>query len=355
MSAYDELMQKQAAFMQTPGYMEKQADAKQKLVGTGLREGAEWLGKYTGGNPMRAIDDLASSLKGAVSGKGAGAARAAAKSVDDIAGSALSGADDVVGAVAKDAVDDVAAAAAKKVVPTTPTPATPAVPPAVPPPIPPAEAAEAAAAEVAKDIAAKPGFWGGMKNRTSELWGKTKDKTSELWGKAKNKGSEAWNRAVNGTREYAMAHPLRAAGIAAAGSAGAGALGGAGIAAMMDEDPNQALMRAYMQQRMNPYLMMMRRPMMNPMMNPMLMQRMNPMMGQMAGINPALLSGAAAASGSPLLSLLGQLQNRAMSYAPSGSRGFHNGGSSPQSDLRDKLVSLAKFTPMGMSTGWWLR
>lgn len=333
MSAYDELMQKQAAFMQTPGYMEKQAGAK----GKALKEGVEALGKYTGVNPMKALDSLAATFKGAVSGKGAGAARAAAKGVDDIAGSALKGADDVVGAAAKDVADDVAAAAAKKVAPTVPTPATPPVPPPVPP-------AEAAVAEVAENIANKPGFWGGLRNRTSELW-----------GKAKNKSSEAWNRAANGTRAYAMAHPLRAAGIAAAGSAGAGALGGAGLAAMMDENPNQALMRAYLQQRMNPYTMMlMRRPMMNPMMNPMLMQRMNPMMGQMAGINPALLSGAAAASGSPLLSLLGQLQNRAMSYAPSGSRGFHNGGFSTQSSLMDKLMGLTKFTPAGaIANGWW--
>lgn len=338
MSAYDELMQKQAAFMQTPGYMEKQAAA---AVG---KEGLKQLArKYTGGNPMRAIDDLASSFKGAVSGKGAGAARAAAKSVDDIAGSALSGADDVVGAVAKDAVDDVAAAAAKKVVPTVPTPAAPAVPPTVPP-------AEAAVAEVAENIANKPGFWGGIKNRTSELWGKTKGKTSELWGKAKGKSSEALNRAVNSTRGYAMAHPLRAAGIAAAGSAGAGALGGAGLAAMMDENPNQALMRAYMQPRMNPYLMMLQRSMMNPM----LVQRMNLMTNPMAGANPALM-GAAAAGGSPLLSLLGQLQSRTMPYAPPGVRGFQSGASATQSDLRDKLLSLARFTPSGMSTGWWLR
>ena len=331
MSAYDELMQKQAAFMQTPGYMEKQAAA---AVGKdGLKQLAR---KYTGGNPMRAIDDLASSLKGAVGGKGAGAARAAAKSVDDIAGSALSGADDVVGAVAKDAVDDVAAAAAKKVVPTAP------------PPVPPAEVA---AAEVAENISNKPGFWGGIKNRTSELWGKTKGKTSELWGKAKGKSSEALNRAVNSTRGYAMAHPLRAAGIAAAGSAGAGALGGAGLASMMDENPNQALMRAYMQQRMNPYTMMM---LQRSMMNPMLVQRMNLMTNPMAGANPALM-GAAAAGGSPLLSLLGQLQNRTMPYAPPGARGFQSGASATQSDLRDKLLSLARFTPSGMSTGWWLR
>ena len=340
MSAYDELMQKQAAFMQTPGYMEKQAGVKGKT----LKEGVETLGKYTGVNPMKALDDLAATLKGAVSGKGAGAARAAAKGVDDIAGTALKGADDVVGAAA----DDVAAAAAKKVVPTTPTPAvpaapaTPAVPPPVPPPVPPAEAA---VAEAAENIAKKPGFWGGLKNRTSELW-----------GKAKNKSSETWNRALNGTREYAMAHPLRAAGIAAAGSAGAGALGGAGLAAMMDEDPNQALMKAYMQQRMNPYAMMMQRPMMNPYGMPRMNPMMNPMMGPMSGINPVLMGGAmAAAGGSPLLGLLSQLQNRAMSYARPGARGFQSGASATQSDLRDKLLSLARFTPFGMSTGWWLR
>lgn len=339
MSAYDELMQKQAAFMQTPGYMEKQAGAKGELLEKGV---GTLVRKYTGANPMKALDELASTLKGAVSGKGAGAARAAAKGVDDIAGTALKGADDVVGAAA----DDVAAAAAKKVVPTTPTPAAPAapaVPPPVPPPVPPAEAA---VAEAAENIAKKPGFWGGLKNRTSELW-----------GKAKNKSSETWNRALNGTREYAMAHPLRAAGIAAAGSAGAGALGGAGLAAMMDEDPNQALMKAYLHQRMNPYAMMMQRPMMNPYGMPRMNPMMNPMMGPMSGINPVLMGGAmAAAGGSPLLGLLSQLQNRAMSYARPGARGFQNGAT--QSGLMDKVLSAMKYTtPLGMMTGglWGMR